>query len=507
MNGDLFVLLTICIPTLNRAERVCSLVQYLGNYIKNNWVDKVDIIVSDNCSSDATQALLDIPSKALGVKVIRREAFIETAEQHVAKLIYECEADFIWVLGDDDIPNLASLDILIQYLEQDAADIYVFNHREILQNGSLLTESMLQMNAPFVDLSGRNLPMAVGFISTFSMFSNVVFRRLNVSIDVGNELIRLSPIYSHVAWHIISFNDKRARVVNFPLVNHRADFKNINTYFEKHHKTSGLSDFHIWTTGLLSLLRYLIEHNHVTAAELAKVYEHDFNGVRFRLVDRILNYLFLRLEAVARESRSRNTPSTNLISEIEMSLFFDTIISIDAGLQDQMFILKKMCDWCNAAQQQSKLKYKLLAREFRTLHNSQIGWQMYSSVSLGIVYGYSVLQTVVGFVAIQNKENYFHNNCEKVLGQIDPIEHQDKVLTSLYLIDLIEKIKHEVMSGEQVDRGELLFGNSARLLSAMTLYYALTPLRWMGESLISGRIAINTFFNRLFKFILRKVVN
>lgn len=433
------MLLTICIPTLNRAERVYSLVQYLGSHVKSRWADKVSIIVSDNFSTDGTQALLHsivMPS----VRVIRRDVFIDTAEEHVLQLIGESDAEFLWLLGDDDIPNLNTFDVLLSYLEQDVADIYVFNHSEILMDGNLLTPQMLRMNQPYIDMIGRNLPMVAGFISTLSMFSNVVFRTNCMDVETGRKLINLSPIYSHVAWYIISFNEKRARLVNFSLVNHRADFKSINTYFNARHKAKQQSDYYIWTTGLLLLLQFLQENDYLSSVEVATIYEHDFNGVRFRLIDRIMHYIYLRLKAAAREKRLKKSVSYNVINEQEMSLFFNTLIISDARIQDQFFVLRKISDEINK-KKTSWVKCWLLMRQFLSLHTKQILWHMYAPVLVCTLCEYTLFQTAKGFVAISNKDNYLQDHREKILNQIDPIGYCGNVLVDNHLDNLLEKIR------------------------------------------------------------------
>ena len=502
------MLLTICIPTLNRADRVCSLVQYLGSHVKNRWAKQVNIIVSDNFSTDDTQRLLHEFS-APGIRVVYRDVFIDTAEDHILRLIDESDSEFIWLLGDDDIPNLNTFDLLISYLEQDAADIYVFNHSEILMDGNLLTAQMLHINQPYIDMTGRNLPMAAGFISTLSMFSNVVFRKSCMNLETGRKLVELSPIYSHVAWYLVSFNDKRARLVSFPLVNHRADFKSINTYFNARHKEKKQSDYYIWTTGLLLLLQFLIENGHLYPNEIAMIYEHDFNGVRFRLIDRIMHYIYLRLNAAALDKRSKKPATYNMVSEQEMSLFFNTLVTSDARIQDQLFILRKISDEINK-QRTSWFRYRLLKQKFLALHTKQISWHMYATVSVGSLYDYSIFKNISGFIAITNKDNYLLKYCEKILNQADPLEYRNKVITSTNLDSLIEKIKvqNTLESAFRPESEHIVAKNHAPQDTPekhLAGYLALPPFRWLGKSLIMARVMIMQFIRRAQNFIIRRI--
>lgn len=495
------LLLTVCIPTLNRSQRAYSLAKYLAHHVNSRWLGKVAIVVSDNHSKDSTPELFgatEIP----GVQFIRRESFIDSAEEHIVRLIEESKSEFIWLLGDDDIPNLETFDLLITYLEQDVADIFVFNHSEILKDGDLLTSQMLEMNGQYIDISGRELPQIAGFISTLSMFSNVVFKRVCLSIENGKDLISRSPIYSHVAWHIMSFNDKRARVVNYQLVNHRADFKSIKTYFAARDKSKKQSHYHSWTTGLLLLINHLIENNYLTPQEVAMIYEHDFNGTRFRLLDRVIHFIFLRLQAAAADKKKRQSESHNRITESEFILFLNTLLISDARLQDQLFVLQQISDQINKSNT-SWLAYYLLVRKFKKLHGAQTPWLMYASAYVAKIHGYSIYKVVVGYVAISNRENYHNHYREEVLNQIDPEERMGKVLFSKELEALITKVsERRVLDNAHYTEVTLPAAqDSSQQEDRLTAYFALTPLRWFGKSLILMRLLVMRTAYKISKFL------
>ena len=50
------MLLSICIPTYNRCDKVLALLRFLSSELENNvFVNDIEIIVSDNCSTDDTK--------------------------------------------------------------------------------------------------------------------------------------------------------------------------------------------------------------------------------------------------------------------------------------------------------------------------------------------------------------------------------------------------------------------------------------------------------------------
>ena len=498
------MLLTINIPTLNRSKRVATLAKYLGHHVNNRWPNQARIVISDNHSEDETQQLLsslDIPC----IQYIKRETFIDSAEEHIIRLIEESNSDFIWLLGDDDIPNLRTLDLLISYLEQDAADIFVFNHSEILIDGDLLTTKMLEINSPYIDIPGHKLPLASGFISTLSMFSNVVFRRDCLSIEKGKELVKLSPIYSHVAWHIISFGNKRARVVNYQLVDHRADFKSINTYFEARHKAKKQSDYYIWTTGLLLLIKHLVENKYLSAQDVAMIFEHDFNGVRFRLLDRVMYYIFLRLQAAASDKIKNKSYSYNRISGIEEELFTDTILTSDARLQDQLFVLQRISNEINK-NRTSWITYYLLARKFKKIHSAQTQWLASATTYIAKIHGYLVHKSLTGYTAITTQDGYHLQHQEEIMNQLDPTEDSWRVIVSDKLDDLVIKIcDHSAIASLSKTDFNLAAIKITNLRNpSLESHYSLTPLRWVGKSMVLLRVGLAKFYRRTITIIMRK---
>lgn len=480
--------LSICVPTLNRSARVVPLVRYLTQNLKRYSVDEVEIIVADNHSTDATwERLSEIPNSPQFNR-IRRESFVETAEEHFIQLIEQSRGEFVWVLGDDDLPNLRTIDTLLRFIREDAADIYVFNHREITDDGTLLTESMLAMNRPWVDIKGRSLIHAAGFISTLSMFSNVVMRRSAVSTAVGREILACSPIYSHVAWYVASFYDMRARVVAAPLVNHRADFRSIQTYFEQYNRLNKQPKYKIWTSGLIALFVYLLERKYVEAEDIARIYEHEFDGRRYRLIDKIVHYIFLQIEAMATEVRKQNQGSWNTWTESELEYLIDAILLVDPGLQDQMFSLRTMYDMALIRRGRRVLDYKRARKKFTKLHAMQIQWRMYEPNFVGTFNEYVVFKVLCGYVAISRNNHFYEKNRERVLNYLDPAEEGDLVLVDESADTLIQRTQECHRTGARcMSEGTYEYGREIRQLIE-SAYFATTPLRWFGKVAVRARV-------------------
>lgn len=93
--------LSICIPTYNRAV---FLRECLESVIAAAGEDRtsVEILVSDNCSTDETPAILEQFSKRCGaIRVLRNQENIG-GDRNILSVAASGRGEYIWVLGDDD---------------------------------------------------------------------------------------------------------------------------------------------------------------------------------------------------------------------------------------------------------------------------------------------------------------------------------------------------------------------------------------------------------------------
>jgi len=102
-------LLTIAIPTFNRSSYLDRALNYLTSQPGITSKD-VEIIISDNCSSDDTSVTVSkYISTGVNITYIRNESNIG-AEKNVVQCFNIAKGQFIWIMGDDDflIPNTLS---------------------------------------------------------------------------------------------------------------------------------------------------------------------------------------------------------------------------------------------------------------------------------------------------------------------------------------------------------------------------------------------------------------
>jgi abequosyltransferase len=111
-------LLTIAIPTFNRAAylQLC-LQQFLPD---RNFVDDgtVEILVSDNCSTDQTAATVEIfRQQGLNIRSISNEINIGS-DANIAQCFNQARGRYVQILGDDDLYLPGKLQYVISMLQE-----------------------------------------------------------------------------------------------------------------------------------------------------------------------------------------------------------------------------------------------------------------------------------------------------------------------------------------------------------------------------------------------------
>lgn len=93
-------LLSICIPTLNRCDLLSVLLENLKQQVSHN-LEKVEIVVADNASTDATEKIIKMSS--LPIIYAKQEKTVGFTRNVLFATTKLASGEFIWVLGDDDL--------------------------------------------------------------------------------------------------------------------------------------------------------------------------------------------------------------------------------------------------------------------------------------------------------------------------------------------------------------------------------------------------------------------
>jgi abequosyltransferase len=109
-------LLSICIPTYNRAEFLLNNLNTLSKIISRG----VEIVVSDDASTDNTKEVVEDfihKNPKINIKYIESKERI-FFDKNLIKIVDNASGKFCWLLGDDDLPKVGSIKKIISVIEE-----------------------------------------------------------------------------------------------------------------------------------------------------------------------------------------------------------------------------------------------------------------------------------------------------------------------------------------------------------------------------------------------------
>lgn len=144
------IFLSICIPTYNRAAKLGNMLDFLLADFKN-YYDKIEILVSDNASTDYTRELLKKKQNGKNKFIYWTNDKNLGVIGNLIKLAQVAKGEYIWFIGDDDILLPGIADEIFEVFE---------NHNKI--DGLLLNHSTIR--GEIKNVSEKSLvPISGGF--------------------------------------------------------------------------------------------------------------------------------------------------------------------------------------------------------------------------------------------------------------------------------------------------------------------------------------------------------
>jgi abequosyltransferase len=96
--------LTIAVPTYNRAALLDRQLEWLAAAVRG-YEDRLELVVSDNCSSDATPEVAARWQRTLGAELlqVRRQAENVGAIRNIESCLVQAGQRHVWAISDDDV--------------------------------------------------------------------------------------------------------------------------------------------------------------------------------------------------------------------------------------------------------------------------------------------------------------------------------------------------------------------------------------------------------------------
>ena len=135
-------LLSICIPTYNRAELLrLALLSLISQVRELN--DEVELVVSDNCSPDHTQEVVQWAQQQIPIRYHRNNENIGVARNILVATNELAKGEFCWIIGDDDMVIKGKVAKLINIIRANPdLDYFFVNYfnKQIQERNRLILE-------------------------------------------------------------------------------------------------------------------------------------------------------------------------------------------------------------------------------------------------------------------------------------------------------------------------------------------------------------------------------
>jgi glycosyltransferase involved in cell wall biosynthesis len=302
-------LLTILIPTRNRAHHLATLLPKLLSGLDRVPQLSAEILVCDNRSTDDTAAVVARFSDPR-VRYSLNAIGSETAEENIFTNVLNARGTYVWTCSDDDDLTDGFFPRLYDLITPGNLDFILFNAAIIRNDGVVVTPTALspeQLETYGVyDIRNiRDFVRETGFISYITTVSVAVFKKQFFEGVDWRQYADAYPIYSHSAVYMHAFKDAVFYFEPEPLLIYNYIPDNDERWYTLA-KHKGWPAFTPWTLGLLTLFDKLVDNKVIDRAFYYQVREVDFRNV-CELHRHTLSILFNQLKrAIAMADPAEN---------------------------------------------------------------------------------------------------------------------------------------------------------------------------------------------------------
>ena len=120
--------LSICIPTYNRKEKILRQLSKVVPQLSKYDSDEIEIIVSDNSSSDGTSDALSKIKEEYGIKLYEQTSNLGLVG-NLYFLFDNAQGEYIWFLSDDDLVDDNAVSNIMEAISCSSKDFYLLNFK------------------------------------------------------------------------------------------------------------------------------------------------------------------------------------------------------------------------------------------------------------------------------------------------------------------------------------------------------------------------------------------
>jgi len=280
INSD--CILSIVIPTRRRPKAFAIVLKALLRFFEENPNPQVQIIISNNGDDLETKKTvhdmsLDFPNQNL--VYLCPEMEFKTAEEHLIWLYSLNWGEFVWFLGDQDLPIESGVKNLIdKILLHQEMDFFVANFATE-RNNLILSKSyygdLLRVDQ---EVNFQTAVIKFGYWAGICGISNQILRSQKLDSELFKRIAETTgTIYSHMTHHIGVFGQSKGLVLSDPLVEyHLNDLADgDSSSWQEYAKSKGRPYWDPWALSFLKQIHFLNENNFVNNDFLESVLDYE----------------------------------------------------------------------------------------------------------------------------------------------------------------------------------------------------------------------------------------
>ena len=196
-------LLTIAIPTYNRARYLSALLHSLSEQVGKD--SRVELLISDNASSDETPELIDsLKDKDVLCRYIRNQENIGP-DKNFLQCYTEASGKYVWIVGDDDMILPGAVERIVSQLSTEDYDLVYVN--SVFLTGESAVPELARMTRPVVYTDSIAFARRIHVFFTFISGNIVNKSRIEKTAHkpfselLDTNLIQLSWTYTALQLH------------------------------------------------------------------------------------------------------------------------------------------------------------------------------------------------------------------------------------------------------------------------------------------------------------------
>jgi Flp pilus assembly protein TadD len=303
-------LLSICIPTFNRADFLIQCLESFVAQISEKSQKTFEIVIVDNASTDDTKPRLS-PFLKYGYIRYFRNGMNKGAELNVVESVGRAKGEYVWIFGDDDLILDGALKKVLNYLSANRFDLFLTN--KVVKNRDLTKTVLEKQNNTSGDIAFSDvmdLCCMFGFYTQLGFLSSIIFRRLPFSAVDPVPYINLGSCYPQNGILLEAFSRRPCLYISEPLVCQRQ-------YNQRDDQKSGWPYFA--TAPLIRMFKMLASKKAIKVSSIEQIKEDPLDGRPCTLID----ILLASFESIVR--RGDTIPKPDWLDTMEIFSSFRTV--------------------------------------------------------------------------------------------------------------------------------------------------------------------------------------